>query len=418
MADIHKTEEYLSNTVENLEKENCFSERELQLFQEWKEHMEAEGIGNKRIKRYISGFNTIGKYIEFDLLDPNKKELKRFIGKLNNNQLNGKEYSVWTLREFKKTLRKFYQFHLEEEDPEILDFMTLTINESDKPKASFDELPQPKDIKSMVKQAESSRDKALVFLVWDTGGRIGEILNLKWKDVNFNEKGAKIKIRHSKSMKRSVPIYESVHHLREWKQSTEKDSPEDHVFINNSKRGNNEKYFGNQLGYNSARKVFKNLCSNVERDFKDNPHAFRKGRATYLASQGWNSAQLCEFFGWNDFSTAKTYIRMAKKDLDSAMKQTMGIEKNEDEETEDLRPAKCGNCGSVNPATRDYCSECEHLISKEKELLRESVANEVKHEVKNDVIKTMLQEHGITEETVEENIREETRERLEEKGFL
>jgi len=111
-----------------------------------------------------------------------------------------------------------------------------------------------------------------------------------------------------------------------------------------------------------------------------------------------NAAQLCEYFGWTDFATAKHYIRMAQKDLDNAIMQIQGIEPEEEDEVEDLRPAKCGECGEINPATRDYCQNCDHLISKQKELIRDSVRNEVKDEVKTDLIDTFLEEYNIPEE--------------------
>jgi len=58
--------------------------------------------------------------------------------------------------------------------------------------------------------------------------------------------------------------------------------------------------------------------------------------------------------------------------------QIQGIEPEEEDEVEDLRPAKCGECGEINPATRAYCQNCDHLISSKKELIRDSVEMRLK----------------------------------------
>ena len=99
---------------------------------------------------------------------------------------------------------------------------------------------------------------------------------------------------------------------------------------------------------------------------KLNPHAWRKGRATYLASIGRNQAQLCEHFGWvQGSSEAAKYIRLAKKDLKKALMQEHGLEAEDDDSDTDLRPIKCSNCGSVNAATWDLCRECNTDVSGE-----------------------------------------------------
>jgi integrase len=38
----------------------------------------------------------------------------------------------------------------------------------------------------LVKNTLSGKDQLLCGLMWETGGRISDILNLKWADINFN----------------------------------------------------------------------------------------------------------------------------------------------------------------------------------------------------------------------------------------
>jgi len=121
-----------------------------------------------------------------------------------------------------------------------------------------------------------------VFLTWDTGARIGEVLNVQWKDITFTEKGAKIRIRESKSKPREIPIFESVEHLRRWKRRLSLRTVKTTFSPRQVKRGINAETYGDRLNYRGAKKVFDNALDEVEGDFKGNPHATgRLGQPTW-----------------------------------------------------------------------------------------------------------------------------------------
>jgi integrase len=162
----------------------------------------------------MTSFNTLAPNIDFPLDDPEKSELKAMVAKINQSGLKDKDYSVWTRAEFKKGIKSFYKFQTGEEDPEILDFLTVNVKKKDKPKADPQELPCPSDVKKLVQAASNRRDEALIFVTWDTGARIGEILNLRWKDVKFGDELTQIRFRESKTGERRVPVREPVEMLR------------------------------------------------------------------------------------------------------------------------------------------------------------------------------------------------------------
>lgn len=209
MSDIHNMERRLKKSISRL-KESDYSREELEKILEFKEHLRAEGVGRKAVQRYLYSFITLAPSIDFSLLDPDKMELKKLVGKINNSEINEKDYSVWTIKEFKKAIRKFYSFLTGEEEPEIVDFISTNVKRSKKPMTSPEELPGPSEVKKLMNSRDLFRDRLMIFFTWDTGGRIGEILNVKWEDVTFRKTGAKIRFRKSKSKKREIPIYWSL----------------------------------------------------------------------------------------------------------------------------------------------------------------------------------------------------------------
>jgi integrase/recombinase XerD len=50
-----------------------------------------------------------------------------------------------------------------------------------------DGILQEDDILAMVSQARTFRDKALIFVLYESGCRIGELARIKWKDIIFND---------------------------------------------------------------------------------------------------------------------------------------------------------------------------------------------------------------------------------------
>jgi len=74
-----------------------------------------------------------------------------------------------------------------------------------------------------------------------------------------------------------------------------------------------------QLSYHQALNLVKQVDtrSGVAKDLS--PHDFRRGRATYLAGEGWGERQLMEYFGWSDSASASRYIWLSSRDLEDAV---------------------------------------------------------------------------------------------------
>lgn len=134
---------------------------------------------------------------------------------------------------------------------------------------------------------------------------------------------------------------------------------------------------------------------------KTNPHAFRKGRATYLAAQGMNQAQLCEFGGWVQGSgEVAVYIRMAESDVEQGIREISGIQKREDDTEEDLDPVKCQECKKLNKFEAENCRDCGATL-KTSDLFTEVQIEEMKDELKTKMIEEDI---GKSEEEIIEGL--------------
>jgi integrase len=67
----------------------------------------------------------------------------------------------------------------------------------------------------MIKAASKPRDKAMLAFMFDSGCRIGELMNLRIKDIDFKGEVAQVTLNGKTGMRR-IPIINSGVYLSQW----------------------------------------------------------------------------------------------------------------------------------------------------------------------------------------------------------
>jgi Site-specific recombinase XerD len=410
-GDPHNLSRRLKSSTDKIQESKDLSEKDKELIQRFNQHLITQDLSDSRISRHLQCIRTIGEVTEEDLLLDKKLEINKIVGIINKNDLKDRDLSDSTKAEYRKTLNKYVGNFLDSMKCEIdgLDsemdgrkLMEGITSTAPSTKPDPDRLPTPNTVRSLVENATNTRDKALIMTLWSTGGRIGEILGLKWKDMKFKERKDKemvqVTFKDTKTGEdRKVPFRGGITFLAEWKkESTESSHPQSFVFHNLQT--------GKQLGYKAARKVIQRAVNNTERDIekKLNPHAFRKARATFLAAKGMNQATLCDYMGWVQGSDqAAVYIGLAESDKEDSILELAGLDVEQEKEERDLNPIHCSNCGSLNAFLSETCSECGRALESSA-LYTEMEIQEKKEQFKNQVI---MSETRFTPESINDKLR-------------
>lgn len=304
MGDVYGNFNRLDRTFEKLEDSNL-SEHNKRDLKEFGEHLMAQNLSDHKIYRYIQTFRVLTDEIDFNLKNADRKDLVKLVGKINQNQVKGKEYAPESKKELKKAVKKFYKWSEKTQDPEILGFMKLTIKQSNRKKLDPSKLPTKKQVLEMLECCKNARDKAMLYLLWESGARAGELLELDWSDIKKENNLFRVDLDGKTGM-RTVPVTESIPYLNGWKDyQYDKYNP---VFTSLQS--------DNRISYRCLYTQLKKLGERAGVDCKVNPHAFRKSRATYLAGEGANIFQLMNIFGWTKADTAKVYVRLAQSNVD------------------------------------------------------------------------------------------------------
>ena len=342
-ADIYRTDSRIDGSLKRLQKSEL-SEKNVSLLRDFYRDALAGDIPGKSLEKItvqgnLECFVIISDHIDFNLQEASRDCLKDLVTKINQGQIHpDRETSPWTLLDYKRALKNFYKWLYSSEDPHVLDFMSVYIPESEKPKVDPDELLDVGHVEKIINSALNTRDKALFGLMWDSGARISELLNLNVKDITFHDELIGVNFRHGKNGPRKIYLVESKPLIRNWLRDHPTRKPDDPLFtiLQSSHVADGVR----RQTYSSA---LNQVNAAAERasvpDRKQwNPHSWRRARATDMARKGMNQPNMCGFFGWVPGSQVpKYYIRLAQRDVERSIRKLYpGLDPIEDDGPEYL----------------------------------------------------------------------------------
>lgn len=139
--------------------------------------------------------------------------------------------------------------------------------------------------------------------MYETGGRIGELLNLRRKHVQFDNIGA-VLIFSGKTGDRRVRLITTTPALSQWMLDHPLDDPDAPLWVTLGDRNR-----GAPLDYGAARYALQSLAERAKIKKRINPHSFRHARASYLANH-LTEAQLGKYLGWTHNQTLNMYTAL------------------------------------------------------------------------------------------------------------
>lgn len=341
---IHNYEIRMKSVLNKLKNNNSIPERDKEIILRFKEECLANGLSKARAIKYIYHLIKLREWLDIDFKDVTKEDIRNLVIKIENCP-----YSVYTKLELKISVKRLYKLIRNSNDypPEVKWIKPRRI------KAERIKLPEEllteEDIIKLINATNNPRDKAFVAMLYETGCRIGEILFIRIKHIQFDNYGAVV-IVSGKTGSRRLRIITSVPYLTEWlNHHKSKENPNAYLWISKENK---------VISYQGIQKMMINIGRRAEIKKRPNPHNFRHSRATYLANH-LTEAQMKVYFGWVRASDmAAVYVHLSGRDVDNAILKVHGITNNNDKEESKLKPKNCPRCEKVNQATNKFCNRC------------------------------------------------------------
>ncbi|HAX17347.1 MAG TPA: site-specific tyrosine recombinase XerD [Actinobacteria bacterium] len=263
--------------------------------------------------------NTINSYsrdilIFFDYLKSKKikvlkityEEILELLENLHN------KYTESTISRMLSTIRTFYRFALRDGFIKSNPF-----NEIKNPKKPLNllEVLDENDVNNFLNNIPYSsklqlRDRAMFELIYSSGLRVSEIVNLKLNDIDYEN--SMIRFVGKGNKERIVPIGKTsqkfllsyiktarpkIHPLNVNKKTSE------YIFLNKN---------GNKLTRQGFWKILKNYEKKINPEKKMYPHLFRHSFATHLLQNGADLRLVQELLGHSSISTTQIYTNINK----------------------------------------------------------------------------------------------------------
>ena len=385
--DIHGIERKLELALRNIIESNRISAKNKELILKFLDYCKAEGLSDMRVEHYARILKKIGEVFPKSFDEATKEDIIELVRKIEARKL-----SDWTQHDYRTTLKKFYRWLRGSDSyPEEVKWLKVKTPKSNNVIPT--EILSEQDVKKLIRVADNPRDKAFVSVLFESGCRIGELLNLRLKNVQFEDSYAKI-IVDGKTGRRMVPLIFSSPILAEWINNHPlRHNPESPLWPKKSK-------IDEPMNYALARKLLQKLAKKAKIRKKVNPHSFRHARATLL-SKKLPEAVLNEIFGWVQGSRMPAvYIHLSGRDTIQPLLEVYGIKKAEEKETI-LKPKKCWKCGAYNEPTAEICVSCQAVLDVRKALELEKERRKEIEELKME-LKSLSARLKILEERLPE----------------
>ena len=245
---------------------------------------------DKRVNKSIS-----------DIVDDNIKDYLKY---LKDNKHNERSIARNT-----STLRSFYKFLIINKHVKVNPMENITSIKLSKKLPdvlNIDEINRILDIK--ITDNYSVRNKAMLELIYATGLRVSELVNLKTYDVDIIDNIVRTMGKGSKE--RIIPIGEYANNALTSYLSIRntflKKDVNDYLFLNNH---------GKKMTRQGFFKIIKKLAhtNNIKKEIS--PHTLRHSFATHMLNNGADLRTVQELLGHSDISTTQIYTHVSTEKL-------------------------------------------------------------------------------------------------------
>mgnify|MGYP004662383477 FL=1 len=267
-------------------------------------------IDKKYSKNTIMSYqNELFKFNDYfsnkKIKDISKIDIRNYIKYLNSQKIDER-----SIAHSMSVLRSFYKFLSISNDK--IENPIQTINLPKIPKKlpnvlSVDDVDKILNIQVVDKY--SSRDKAMLELMYSSGLRVSELINLKLNDISLDEDVVRILGKGSKE--RIVPIGDCAkealnNYINIYRKDLFKNNRSDYLFLSKNGTKLSRQYFFKLIKKQSS---LNNINKNIS------PHTLRHSFATHMLNYGADLRSIQELLGHSDISTTQIYAHISQSKI-------------------------------------------------------------------------------------------------------
>ncbi len=260
---------------------------------------------------------------------------------------------------FKITAKVFYRWLLDgkvgkkDPFPDLVDWITIGYRKPSD--VERDDCFTPEQVRRMLAACKTPRDRAMIHLMFETGGRLNEILNIQIKHLHLSGEYPYVKLPISKTTPRVQYLLDSINDIRALLEQhpNKKDPDFSEAFLFTPDKGHRNEFITGLGAYTLVERIGKR--AGIKK--KIWPHLFRHTSITNDLAIGMPTPLVAKKHGLGPNSPMLTrYGHVQMMDVANFYRRQKGIEVKQDDNTR--TPRKCLRCQRMNDWDKEYCGGC------------------------------------------------------------
>lgn len=263
-----------------------------------------KNYSSNTINSYRTDLENFYKFIKKEIADIDVTDIKSYLKYLKDSN-----HSERSIARNVSSLKSFYKFliinsHINKNPMENI--LTLKLSKKLPNVLSVEEVEKMLDIKPV--DNYSIRNKAMLELMYASGLRVSELINLKTYDIDTIDNIVRTMGKGSKE--RIIPIgeyaNEALINYLKIRYTFLKKEVNDYLFLNNH---------GKQMTRQGFFKIIKKIAkdNNIQKEIS--PHTLRHSFATHMINNGADLRTIQELLGHSDIATTQIYTHISSKQV-------------------------------------------------------------------------------------------------------
>lgn len=274
----------------------------INIIEEFINHIKSKNYSENTYISYINDLYYFYMFIKKDLMEVNEDDIRKYL-----EYLNSKKIKASSVRRTISTFKSFYKFlYLNNYmDKKNYPLVKISYPKLEKKLPKFVYYNDLLDIiNEATKDSDGVRDRLIIEMLYATGVRVSELINIKYEDIDFNNR--RIRVCGKGNKERIVYYGEYAEEVLKEYISTHKKNDYGYLFTN---------YKGDRITDRGIRYIIDNIMKRLAVKVHVTPHVLRHTFATDMLNNGCDIKIVQELLGHSSLRTTEVYTHVTNERL-------------------------------------------------------------------------------------------------------
>ena len=274
----------------------------LKVIKDFSDYIKTKNYSNHTYIAYINDLYYFFDFIKKDLINVSEDDIRAYL-----EYLNKKNEKATSVRRQISTFKTFYKFlylnnYIDKKDYPMVKIAYPKVEKKLPKFIYYNDLLDI--INESYRDKDGVRDRLIIEMLYATGMRVSELVNIKYDDIDFNNR--RIRVCGKGNKERIVYYGEYAEEVLKEYMATHKKNDYGYVFTNSK---------GEQITDRGIRYIIDNIMKKLSVKVHVTPHVLRHTFATDMLNNGCDIKVVQELLGHSSLRTTEVYTHVTNERL-------------------------------------------------------------------------------------------------------